>query len=79
MAIVDPPWFVRKRIGWGLSPGTWQGWAAIGILANAVLICAIVLAHDAVALGIAVGLLLVAFCVVAVLTGEAPGKRARRR
>jgi len=21
------PWFGRKRIGWGWSPRTWQGWA----------------------------------------------------
>ncbi|NYI58878.1 hypothetical protein BKA22_001623 [Cellulomonas soli] len=21
------PWFGPKRIGWGLGPRTWQGWA----------------------------------------------------
>lgn len=23
------PWFGSKRIGWGLRPQTWQGWAVI--------------------------------------------------
>ena len=31
MALVDPPWFVKRRFGWGLSPGTWQGWTVTAI------------------------------------------------
>lgn len=25
------PWFGRKRIGWGLRPASWQGWALTGL------------------------------------------------
>lgn len=24
-------WFGPKRIGWGASPASWQGWAATGV------------------------------------------------
>jgi hypothetical protein len=29
--VFNPPhtWFRRKRIGWGWSPGTWEGWAIV--------------------------------------------------
>ena len=31
-------WFGRKRIGWGISPSSWQGWATI------VVYCALMIA-----------------------------------
>lgn len=33
----NPPqlWFRPKRIGIGYSPGTWEGWALIGLLVAA--------------------------------------------
>jgi hypothetical protein len=24
-------WFVRKTYGWGWTPGSWQGWAIMGV------------------------------------------------
>ncbi|SER49874.1 hypothetical protein [Sphingobium sp. YR768] len=31
---MNPPrtWFGPKRIGWGYSPRTWEGWAVIGLI-----------------------------------------------
>lgn len=31
------PWFGPKRIGWGYSPKTWQGWLVTGISIAAVI------------------------------------------
>ena len=28
-----PEWFVPKKIGWGLTPVTWQGWVFTGVVA----------------------------------------------
>ena len=36
------PWFGPKRVGYGLRPQTWQGWAIIAALAAAVIIIAMV-------------------------------------
>ena len=27
--IGKPEWFTRKKIGWGITPATWQGWLYI--------------------------------------------------
>lgn len=35
-------WFGPKRVGWGLRPQTWQGWAIILALVIAVIIIALV-------------------------------------
>jgi hypothetical protein len=31
-----PEWFEAKKIGWGLRPVTWQGWAYTGAWASAI-------------------------------------------
>lgn len=31
-------WFGPKRIGWGYSPRTWEGWAVIALLPAACLL-----------------------------------------
>lgn len=36
------PWFGPKRVGWGLRPQTWQGWAIILAVAVAAVVLAIV-------------------------------------
>lgn len=36
------PWFGPKRVGWGLRPQTWQGWAITLAVVIAVTIVAIV-------------------------------------
>ncbi len=28
-------WFGPKRLGWGYSPRTWEGWAVIGLFVAA--------------------------------------------
>jgi hypothetical protein len=36
--LVRRPWFRDKTVGFGLSPGAWQGWALTGEYALAVLV-----------------------------------------
>lgn len=31
-------WFGPKRIGWGASPASWEGWAATGVFILAMLL-----------------------------------------
>ena len=31
------PWFGRKRIGWGYSPQTWQGWLVTALMVAVVI------------------------------------------
>lgn len=37
---MNPPrlWFGRKRIGWGYSPRTWEGWAVLGLILVAIIL-----------------------------------------
>lgn len=37
------PWFGRKRIGWGWSPRTWQGWAVTAGFVSLVAVSALLL------------------------------------
>ena len=32
------PWFGRKRVGWGLRPASWQGWAITGVYVVALVV-----------------------------------------
>ena len=36
--IVKRGWFGPKRIGWGASPASWEGWAATGVFILAMLL-----------------------------------------
>lgn len=36
--IVKRGWFGPKRIGWGASPASWEGWAATGAFILAMLL-----------------------------------------
>lgn len=38
------PWFGPKRLGFGISPQTWQGWVIVLLVALAVVVLARVLA-----------------------------------
>jgi hypothetical protein len=31
-------WFGPKRLGWGISPRTWEGWAVTGLIVAACII-----------------------------------------
>jgi hypothetical protein len=39
-------WFKRKRYGWGWTPATWQGWAAVVLLVLAVVAAGLALGDD---------------------------------
>ncbi len=36
-------WFGPKRVGFGLRPQTWQGWAVVAVLAVAVVVVGLLL------------------------------------
>ena len=56
--------FVRKRIGWGISPGDWRGWSLTGLYVLAMSgICAVM--HGP-ATAISIGVLTVSFVTFAV-------------
>jgi ABC-type dipeptide/oligopeptide/nickel transport system permease subunit len=39
------PWFGPKRIGYGLRPQTWQGWAIVLAVVAVVIAIAVILGH----------------------------------
>jgi hypothetical protein len=41
---MPPGWFGSKRIGWGVRPTSWQGWAVTGVYAFLALVLARMLA-----------------------------------
>ena len=47
---MPPGWFGTKRIGWGVRPTSWQGWAVAGLYVLLVVVCASLLAAQHVAL-----------------------------
>ncbi len=68
---MPPGWFGSKRLGWGVRPTSWQGWAATGIYVVIAIVLARALAARHVALFlIALVLLTAAYLVVAGLTGR---------
>jgi hypothetical protein len=70
--ITSEPWFGPRRFGWGWRPLTWQGWAATTVLV-ALLLGALRLT-DRSRLGFLVAAaIIVAFGVLAWLTGGPPG------
>jgi energy-coupling factor transporter transmembrane protein EcfT len=36
------PWFGPKRVGYGLRPQTWQGWAVVAIACLAVIVIVLI-------------------------------------
>ena len=79
MALVDPPWFVKRRFGWGLSPGTWQGWTVTAIFVVAYAVAGVGLMDVPSALLVTMVALLAAFLLLVVVTGERPGHRTPHR
>jgi hypothetical protein len=68
---MPPGWFGSKRIGWGVRPTSWQGWAVTGIYVVVALVLARMLAARHVALFIlALVVLTAAYLVVAGLTSR---------
>ena len=70
--VTQKAWFGPKRYtGWGWTPVSWEGWAAIGAFL-ALLLFSVIALHGVVSV-IAVILLLVLLLVVCLLTGDPPG------
>lgn len=65
--IVKRGWFGPKRIGWGASPASWQGWAATGVFVFAMLVTGNVFRAEPWVWIAMVGLV-VAFLTIVVLT-----------
>ena len=66
---MPPGWFGSKRIGWGVRPTSWQGWAVTGMYVLVALVLARTLAARHVALFlVALVVLTAAYLVVAGLT-----------
>jgi len=61
-------WFGRKRIGWGLRPLSWQGWALTGLYILLALTLSVGLAHHRLLLAVVVAALTAAYVAVAVAT-----------
>lgn len=71
-------WFKAKRYGWGWTPAVWQGWAAVGIHALAIIAaCWIMTAAEPLGMTWCAGMLLallstLTLVIVAYRTGDAP-------
>jgi hypothetical protein len=64
-----PAWFGRKRVGWGLRPVSWQGWAVTAVYAAAaVVVTAVGKAHQLVRFEGELGALTAVYLVIALLT-----------
>ncbi|HET9647530.1 MAG TPA: hypothetical protein VFP34_04780 [Microlunatus sp.] len=69
MRVTRKPWFGPKRyLGWGWTPVSWEGWAAVGVFVT-LFLPAVILMQGLEKLT-AVVLLLGALLVVCLLTGE---------
>jgi hypothetical protein len=68
---MPPGWFGSKRIGWGVRPTSWQGWAVTGLYVLLALVLARALAARHVALFlVALVLLTAVYLVVAGLSSR---------
>ena len=65
------PWFGRKRIGWGLRPASWQGWALTALYVFLVVALAAGLAaQHATLFVIALAALTAVYIAIAILTSR---------
>ncbi len=75
--LTKTPWFGPKRlIGWGLSPRTWQGGIVMIVFIAAVML-SIYLAKNLLVKFIVLGILVVLFIIVVLLTGGKPGRPSK--
>jgi hypothetical protein len=71
--LTKDPWFGPRRLGWGWTPITWQGWAVSAGFLAAVILGGEFL-HGITKLAVLVPLVVV-FLAVCALTGTKPGWR----
>jgi hypothetical protein len=63
------PWFGPKKLGWGLSPITWQGWALTAAMVVTVVVLALTMAaHQLWLFGTLFAITVALFLLVAYLT-----------
>lgn len=73
--VVSSPWFVKKRVGWGLRPGPWQGWAALGVFVVLFILFAVSAERHLVNGIVSMVITAVIFIIVMFLTSEKPGRQ----
>ena len=73
--VVSSPWFVKKRVGWGLRPGPWQGWTALGVFFVLFVLFAISAQRNLANGIISMVITVVIFAIVVALTSERPGRQ----
>lgn len=61
-------WFGPKRIGWGASPASWEGWVATVVFVVAIVGVSLLVPGNAAVAWIARGAVLVVYLGVVVLT-----------
>jgi ABC-2 type transport system ATP-binding protein len=74
---VKPQWFVRRRLGFGVRPLSWQGWAISGVTLALIVVSLIALRKSAVGdvavVGIAIAYLGVAYATGGTHRAQSPG------
>lgn len=63
-------WFQRRRIGFGWTPVTWQGWLTVGAFAGGVICSGLVLRAGSIAWWIVLVVLLVLLVVISAWKSE---------
>jgi hypothetical protein len=76
--ITRTSWFGPKRLGWGWSPASWQGWAVTAGFVVVVGVAMRITHRSAAGIAAAVAALAV-FLLICFLTGDPPGSRLTRR
>ena len=67
--ITKEPWFAKRRIGWGLSPQSWQGWVLTLILILIIILDGIYL-YNTIFFVIILGVAIICYLIIAFMTSE---------
>lgn len=67
---MNKPWFAAKRFGIGLSPASWEGWAATYALVLLIAGAVIALRGQRPLLALALGVLIAAFIVLTLVKSD---------
>ncbi|MGB9201778.1 hypothetical protein [Methanobacterium sp.] len=67
--ITKEPWFAKRRIGWGLTPKSWQGWVITLILILILILDGIYFYNTALFVIILI-IAIICYLIVAFLTSE---------
>lgn len=67
--ITKEPWFGKRRLGWGFTPTTWQGWVLTLILILILLLDSMYF-YKTILFGIILIVAIICYIVVALITSE---------